>query len=106
MNFDNQKGPVSVKINNRKILLGLAQFCGGEEKLIDLTIAIDKLDKIGEDGVKKEMLEKGISEIALMKVQPLFSFTGTIQEKLEKLLHIVIKILLDLKLYLNLKNLL
>jgi histidyl-tRNA synthetase len=53
--------------------------------LIDFTVALDKLDKIGEDGVKKEMIEKGISETALEKVQPLFNFTGTIQEKLTKL---------------------
>jgi len=76
---------VSIKINNRKILSGIAEVIGASDKLIDFTVALDKLDKIGEDGVKKEMLEKGISEIALIKVQPLFNFTGTIQEKLEKL---------------------
>lgn len=76
---------VTVKINNRKVLSGIAEVIGASEKLIDFTVALDKLDKIGEDGVKKEMLEKGISEIALIKVQPLFNFTGTIQEKLEKL---------------------
>jgi len=76
---------VSIKINNRKILSGIAEVIGASDKLIDFTVALDKLDKIGEDGVKKEMLEKGISETALVKVQPLFNFTGTIQEKLEKL---------------------
>jgi histidyl-tRNA synthetase len=76
---------VTIKINNRKILSGIAEVIGASDKLIDFTVALDKLDKIGEDGVKKEMLEKGISETALTKVQPLFSFTGTIQEKLEKL---------------------
>jgi histidyl-tRNA synthetase len=76
---------VSIKINNRKILSGIAEVIGASDKLIDFTVALDKLDKIGVDGVKKEMLEKGISEIALIKVQPLFNFTGTIQEKLEKL---------------------
>ena len=76
---------VSIKINNRKILSGIAEVIGASGKLIDFTVALDKLDKIGEDGVKKEMLEKGISETALVKVQPLFNFTGTIQEKLEKL---------------------
>ena len=76
---------VSIKINNRKILSGIAEVIGASDKLIDFTVALDKLDKIGEDGVKKEMLEKGISETALVKVQPLFKFTGTIQEKLEKL---------------------
>ncbi|WP_264522284.1 histidine--tRNA ligase [Flavobacterium sp. N1994] len=76
---------VTIKINNRKILSGIAEVIGASDKLIDFTVALDKLDKIGEDGVKKEMIEKGISEIALEKVQPLFSFSGTIQEKLEKL---------------------
>ena len=76
---------VSIKINNRKILSGIAEVIGASDKLIDFTGALDKLDKIGADGVKKEMLEKGISALALVKVQPLFNFTGTIQEKLEKL---------------------
>ncbi len=76
---------VTIKINNRKILSGIAEVIGASDKLIDFTVALDKLDKIGEEGVKKEMLEKGISEEALLKVQPLFNFTGTIQEKIEKL---------------------
>ena len=76
---------VTIKINNRKILSGIAEVIGASDKLIDFTVALDKLDKIGEDGVKKEMMEKGISEEALLKVQPLFSFTGTINEKLTKL---------------------
>ena len=76
---------VTIKINNRKILSGIAEVIGASDKLIDFTVALDKLDKIGEDGVKKEMLEKGISEGALLKVQPLFNFTGTIQEKIEQL---------------------
>lgn len=76
---------VTIKINNRKILSGIAEVIGASDKLIDFTVALDKLDKIGEEGVKKEMLEKGISEAALEKVQPLFSFTGTISEKIQKL---------------------
>jgi histidyl-tRNA synthetase len=76
---------VTIKINNRKILSGIAEVIGASDKLIDFTVALDKLDKIGEDGVKKEMLEKGISEEAIVKVQPLFNFTGTIQEKIDKL---------------------
>jgi histidyl-tRNA synthetase len=76
---------VTVKINNRKILSGIAEVIGASDKLIDFTVALDKLDKIGEDGVKKEMIEKGISEEAIVKVQPLFNFTGSISEKIEKL---------------------
>ncbi len=76
---------VTIKINNRKILSGIAEVIGASDKLIDFTVALDKLDKIGDEGVKKEMLEKGISDDALEKVQPLFNFTGTIEEKIEKL---------------------
>ena len=76
---------VTIKINNRKVLSGIAEVIGASDKLIDFTVALDKLDKIGEEGVKKEMLEKGISEAAIEKVQPLFNFTGTINEKIEKL---------------------
>ena len=76
---------VTIKINNRKILSGIAEVIGASDKLIDFTVALDKLDKIGEDGVKKEMIEKGISEDAIRKVQPLFNFTGTISEKINQL---------------------
>ena len=76
---------VTIKINNRKILSGIAEVIGASDKLIDFTVALDKLDKIGEDGVKKEMLEKGISESAIEKVQPLFGFTGGFVAKIEQL---------------------
>ncbi|RYJ53691.1 histidine--tRNA ligase [Flavobacterium petrolei] len=76
---------VTIKINNRKILSGIAEVIGASDKLIDFTVALDKLDKIGEDGVKKEMMEKGISEEAILKVQPLFNFTGSISEKINQL---------------------
>jgi histidyl-tRNA synthetase len=80
---------ITIKINNRKILSGIAEVIGAKDKLIDFTVALDKLDKIGEDGVKKEMLEKGINEAAIQKVQPLFSFTGSIQEKLTQLANLL-----------------
>ncbi|MDD2675327.1 MAG: histidine--tRNA ligase [Flavobacterium sp.] len=76
---------VTIKINNRKILSGIAEVIGASDKLIDFTVALDKLDKIGEYGVKKEMIEKGISEDAILKVQPLFNFTGSISEKINQL---------------------
>jgi histidyl-tRNA synthetase len=76
---------VTIKINNRKILSGIAEVIGAQDKLIDFTVALDKLDKIGEDGVKKEMLEKGISEEAITKVQQLFQFTGSTDEKIKQL---------------------
>ncbi len=76
---------VTIKINNRKVLSGIAEVIGASDKLIDFTVALDKLDKIGEDGVKKEMSDKGISEAAIEKVKPLFNFTGTTSEKINKL---------------------
>jgi histidyl-tRNA synthetase len=79
----------TIKINNRKILSGIAEVIGASDKLIDFTVALDKLDKIGEDGVKKEMLEKGIADEAIEKVQPLFNFTGTINEKITKLSNLL-----------------
>lgn len=76
---------VTIKINNRKILSGFAEVIGEQDKLIDFTVALDKLDKIGEDGVKKEMLEKGISSEALNNIQPIFSLKGSFEQKIEVL---------------------
>lgn len=76
---------VTIKLNNRKILSGIAEVIGAKDKLIDFTVALDKLDKIGEEGVKKEMLEKGITESAIEIVQPLFEFRGSNTSKLESL---------------------
>lgn len=80
----NLKG-VTIKMNNRKVLSGIAEVIGEEDKLIDFTVALDKLDKIGEEGVKTEMRAKGISEKAIETVQPLFSASGNASEKLELL---------------------
>ena len=73
----------TIKMNNRKILTGIAEVSGEAERLIDITVAIDKLDKIGEEGVKIELREKGVSDSAVQKISPLFSFSGTNNEKLE-----------------------
>ena len=80
--FEKLKLPVEIKINNRKILLALAQICGGEDKLIDLTIAIDKLDKIGWDKVKEELTNKGFNEQQQNMVQTYLNISGTNDEKL------------------------
>ncbi len=80
---------VTVKINNRKLLAGFAEVIGQEDKLIDFTVALDKLDKIGEEGVKKEMREKGITEEALNKIQPIFNLSGSFAEKIEGLRSIL-----------------
>ncbi len=76
---------VKIKINNRKILSGIATVIGAADKLIDFTVALDKLDKIGADGVEKEMAEKGISAAAIAALRPLFSLSGTIAEKIRGL---------------------
>jgi len=76
---------VTIKMNNRKILSGLAEVIGESDKLIDFTVALDKLDKIGEEGVKKEMLEKGISESAIENIKPIFNFTGDFSKKINLL---------------------
>ncbi|WP_026811051.1 histidine--tRNA ligase [Arenibacter latericius] len=73
---------VTIKLNNRKVLAGIAEVLGESERLIDFTVALDKLDKIGIDGVSKEMREKGISESAIEKAAPLFSLKGTNLEQL------------------------
>lgn len=72
----------TIKLNNRKILSGIAEVIGAEDKLIDFTVALDKLDKIGEEGVTNEMLSKGISENAILALKPLFSLNGNTNEQL------------------------
>ena len=76
---------VTIKINNRKILSGIAEVIGASDKLIDFTVALDKLDKIGEEKVKAEMLEKGISEAGIIKLQPLFTLSGDFNSQIEQL---------------------
>lgn len=76
---------VTVKLNNRKILSGIAEVIGAKHLLVDFTVALDKLDKIGEEGVKKEMQEKGISDDAIEKAAPLFTLKGTNMEQLASL---------------------
>ncbi|WP_067145723.1 histidine--tRNA ligase [Pseudotamlana agarivorans] len=76
---------VTIKINNRKILSGIAEVIGASDKLIDFTVALDKLDKIGEEKVKEEMLSKGISEEGISKLQPLFTLSGSFESQIESL---------------------
>ena len=74
---------VQIKVNNRKILAGIAEYIGQPDKIVDITVAIDKLDKIGVDAVNAEMLANGISEEAVSKLQPILTMSGTNKEKLE-----------------------
>ena len=80
---------VTIKINNRKILSGIAGVIGAQDKLIDFTVALDKLDKIGEEKVKTEMLNKGITQEGIEKLQPLFSLNGTFGEQIKELKSIL-----------------
>jgi histidyl-tRNA synthetase len=79
----------TIKINNRKILSGIAEVIGASDKLIDFTVALDKLDKIGEEKVKEEMLGKGISPEGIAKLQPLFSLSGDFGTQVESLTSIL-----------------
>ncbi|MBL7919656.1 MAG: histidine--tRNA ligase [Bacteroidia bacterium] len=81
--------PVILKFNNRKILSALAEVINEPSKIIDITVAIDKLDKIGKDGVNKELTEKGISAKAVETLQPLLDFKGNNKEKVEVLRKLV-----------------
>ena len=83
--FEKLNLPVEIKINNRQILLALAEICGGSEKLIDLTIAIDKLDKIGWEKVQVELSAKGFTTAQQATIQTYLNIEGSNEEKLKKL---------------------
>lgn len=80
--FKKLKINVIIKVNNRKILSGIAEVVGEKDKIVDITVAIDKLDKIGVDKVNDEMREKGVSDGAIAKLKPLIEFSGTYEEKI------------------------
>jgi histidyl-tRNA synthetase len=80
---------VTLKMNNRKILFGIAESIGHADKMIDITVAIDKLDKIGLDNVKNELRERGIDDEAINKLQPILELSGTNDEKLCKLSEVI-----------------
>ena len=82
---------VQIKINNRKILTGIAEVMGEKDKIVDITVAIDKLDKIGLENVNAELRENGISEEAIRKLQPIIRLEGTNEDKLE----VIAKVLAD-----------
>lgn len=75
----------TIKINNRKILSGIAEVCGEADKIIAITVAIDKLDKIGVEGVIKELKEKEISEAAIEKIMPLFGVAGSTKQRMDQM---------------------
>lgn len=81
---------VTIKLNNRKILAGIAGFVGEKERITDITVAVDKLDKIGEEGVRQELLERGVSPEAVSRLDPVLGLKGTSASKLEQL-EIILK---------------
>ena len=80
---------VQIKINNRKILTGIAEVIGAAEKIVDITVAIDKLDKIGIENVNQELREDGLSEEQIEKLQPIISLEGSNEEKLDVIAEVL-----------------
>lgn len=80
---------VTIKFNNRKILSGIAEFIGEKDKITDITVAIDKLDKIGQDKVNEELALKGVSQSAIEKLQPVLFLKGSSEDKLDALKKIL-----------------
>ena len=80
---------VQIKINNRKILSGIAEVIGAADKIVDITVAIDKLDKIGIDNVNAELREDGLTEEQISKLQPIISLSGTNEEKLQTIAEVL-----------------
>lgn len=88
---------VLIKLNNRKILSGIAEIINQSDKIVDITVAIDKLDKIGLEKVNEELQSKGIPEEAIQKIQPIILLSGTNSEKLEKLKEVLAESEIGLK---------
>lgn len=87
--FGKLKIGTTIKLNNRKILAGIAEVIGESDKMIDITVALDKFDKVGRDGVVKELQERNISAEAIQKLEPIFNFSGSNENKLEKLKSLI-----------------
>ncbi len=83
--FSRLKINITIKLNNRKVLAGIAELIGAPEKIIDITVAIDKIDKIGIDNVNAELRERGLNEEAITTLQPILEIDGTISERLAQL---------------------
>lgn len=88
---------VTLKINNRKILAGIADLIGAPDKLVDITVAIDKLDKIGLDNVRAELAERGLSEAQIAALNPVFELSGSAMQKLDRLSQLFAQVEVGLK---------
>lgn len=80
---------IIIKLNNRKVLAGIAELIGAPDKIVDITVAIDKLDKIGTEKVNEELAERGLSPEAIAALQPLLNISGTVDERLDQLSDIL-----------------
>ena len=83
--FSRLKINITIKLNNRKVLAGIAELIGAPEKIVDITVAIDKIDKIGIDNVNAELRERGLSDEAIATLQPILEIDGTVEERLSRL---------------------
>ena len=83
--FRRLKIRIAIKLNNRKVLAGIAELIGAPDKMIDITVAIDKIDKIGIDKVNEELADRGLSPESIAALQPILQIDGTIDERLAKL---------------------
>ena len=87
--FSRLKINVAIKLNNRKILAGIAEMLGVPDKIVDITVAIDKIDKIGIEGVRAELSERGLSEDIIGRLEPILGIDGSIEERLNRLSEIL-----------------
>jgi histidyl-tRNA synthetase len=83
--FNRLKINIIIKLNNRKVLAGIAELIGAPEKIVDITVAIDKIDKIGIENVNAELAERGLSADSIAKLQPILSISGSLEERLSQL---------------------
>ncbi len=83
--FHRLKINITIKLNNRKVLAGIAELIGAPEKIVDITVAIDKIDKIGIENVNAELRERGLSDEAIATLQPILSIDGTVAKRLSRL---------------------
>lgn len=83
--FRRLKIRITLKLNNRKVLAGIAELIGAPDRLVDITVAIDKIDKVGIDNVNSELIERGLSEEAVARLQPILAISGTLEERLDAL---------------------
>lgn len=85
MVFERLRINVNIKLNNRKILAGIAEMLGVPDKIVDITVAIDKIDKIGMQGVEAELKERGLDDECIEKLKPILTVTGSVEERLSRL---------------------